>query len=70
MNNYQPPTQEESPNLLESVATERIKVTATIIDKIRCSQNIQTIFTITTQEVRRVLECDRLIVYQFNDNWN
>jgi signal transduction histidine kinase len=70
MNNYQPPTQEESPNLLESVATERIKVAATIIDKIRCSQNIQTIFTITTQEVRRVLECDRLIVYQFNDDWS
>ncbi|NJK55030.1 MAG: GAF domain-containing protein [Pleurocapsa sp. SU_5_0] len=68
MNNYQPPTQQ--PPTPEKVAIEQIKVAATIIDKIRCSQDIQTIFTITTQEVRRVLECDRLLVYQFNDDWS
>lgn len=68
MNNYQPPTQQ--PPIPEEVAIEQIKVAATIIDKIRCSQDIQTIFTITTEELRRVLECDRLLVYQFNDDWS
>lgn len=68
MNDYQPPIQQ--PPTPEKVAIEQIKVAATIIDKIRCSQDIQTIFTITTQEVRRVLECDRLLVYQFNDDWS
>jgi signal transduction histidine kinase len=46
------------------------KVITNIIDKIRCSQDIKTIFTITTQEIRQVLECDRLIIYQFNDDWS
>ncbi|MEY2857343.1 MAG: hypothetical protein RLZZ74_1655 [Cyanobacteriota bacterium] len=46
------------------------KVITNIIDKIRCSQDIKTIFTITTQEIRQVLGCDRLIIYQFNDDWS
>jgi signal transduction histidine kinase len=46
------------------------KVITNIIDKIRCSQDIKTIFTITTQEIRQVLECDRLIIYQFNNDWS
>ncbi len=68
MNNYQPPIP-PSP-IPEKVAIEQIKVAATIIEKIRCSQDIQTIFTITTQEMRRVLKCDRLLIYQFNDDWS
>ncbi|MGL5833431.1 MAG: sensor histidine kinase [Waterburya sp.] len=46
------------------------KVITNIIDKIRCSQDINTIFTITTQEVRQVLGCDRMIIYQFNNDWS
>jgi signal transduction histidine kinase len=46
------------------------KVTTDIINRIRCSQDINTIFTITTQEVRNVLQCDRVIVYQFNHDWS
>jgi signal transduction histidine kinase len=46
------------------------KVTTDIINRIRCSQDINTIFSITTQEVRRVLECDRLLIYQFNNDWS
>ncbi len=53
-----------------AIAAERTKVAATIIDKIRRSQDIDTIFTTTTQEMRRVLQCDRLIVYQFNCDWS
>ena len=69
MNNHQPPTSEEFNNLSQAVV-ERSKVATTIIDKIRYSHDIQTIFTITTQEMRRVLECDRLVVYQFNYDWS
>ena len=68
MNDHQP-TPEKSKNLSE-VVVERSKVATTIIDKIRRSQDIQTIFKITTQEMRRVLECDRLVVYQFNYDWS
>lgn len=46
------------------------KVITNIIDKIRCSQDIKTVFTITTQEIRQVLGCDRLIIYQFNNDWS
>jgi light-regulated signal transduction histidine kinase (bacteriophytochrome) len=60
MKNHQSP--------LEAIATEQAKVAATIIDKIRRTHNINTIFTVTTQEMRRVLRSDRSIVYQFNPN--
>ena len=57
-------------NSSSAAVIEQIKVTANIIDKIRCSKDIDTIFTVTTQELRRVLESDRVIVYQFNDDWS
>ena len=69
MNNDHSQTQENQQDLSE-VAIEPTKVAATIIDKIRRSQDIDKIFTTTTQEMRRVLQCDRLIVYQFNRDWS
>jgi GAF domain-containing protein len=59
----------DNQSALQAIANERAKVTATIIDKIRRSQDLETIFTVTTQEMRRVLVCDRLIIYKFNPNW-
>jgi signal transduction histidine kinase len=64
MNNLQSEPQRDA------IATEQAKVAAMIIDKIRRTQDLGTIFTVTTQEMRRVLGCDRLIVYQFNPNWS
>lgn len=69
MNNPQSQISEKQQNLPEAV-TARTKVAATIIDKIRQSQDIQTIFKVTTQELRQVLESDRSIVYQFNCDWS
>ncbi len=69
MNNPQSQIYEKQQNLPAAV-TARTKVAATIIDKIRQSQDIQTIFKITTQELRQVLESDRSIVYQFNCDWS
>jgi signal transduction histidine kinase len=55
---------------LEAIVAERAKASATIIDKIRRSQDVQTIFTVATQEIRRVLKSDRLVIYQFNPDWS
>lgn len=71
MSSHQPQTERQQTKLeVETTAAERAKVTATIIDKIRRSHNINTIFKVTTQETRRVLQCDRLIIYQFNSDWS
>ena len=55
---------------LESIIAERVKATTRIIDKVRRSQDIKTIFEDTTQEMRQVLKCDRLVIYQFNCDWS
>ncbi|MEM8828507.1 MAG: ATP-binding protein [Cyanobacteria bacterium P01_G01_bin.19] len=61
----------ENHNLESATAINpRIKATATIIDKIRSSQDLATIFQAITKEIRQVLNCDRLIVYQFNSDWS
>jgi len=47
-----------------------LAIALSIIDKIRCCQDdIDSIFRITTQEMRQQLQCDRLVVYQFNSDW-
>lgn len=47
---------------------DNLAITLTIVDKIRCSKDIKTIFKIATQEIRLALKSDRLIVYQYNPN--
>ncbi len=69
MNNYRARTQYKQQAQLEAIAAEQAKAMANIIDKVRRSQDINTIFKVTTQEMRRVLQSDRLIVYQFNPDW-
>ena len=68
MSNY--PSLTNEPQKRSQTATEQSKVAGTIIDKIRRSQNIKTIFEVTTQEMRRVLQSDRLVIYQFNSDWS
>ncbi|MEM9272489.1 MAG: ATP-binding protein [Cyanobacteria bacterium P01_F01_bin.143] len=55
---------------IENIVAERVKATATVIDKIRRSQDIKTIFTSATKEIRHILQSDRLVVYQFNSDWS
>jgi signal transduction histidine kinase len=55
---------------LDAIAAERAKAATNIIDKVRRSQDIDTIFKVTTQEMRQALQSDRLIVYQFNPDWS
>ncbi|GAB4378764.1 MAG: hypothetical protein Kow00121_31340 [Elainellaceae cyanobacterium] len=51
-------------------AVEREQAVATIIDKIRRSLDIDTIFQTTTQEVRALLNADRVSIYRFNEDWS
>ncbi|BAU64500.1 methyl-accepting chemotaxis sensory transducer with GAF sensor [Stanieria sp. NIES-3757] len=48
---------------------EREKATAKVIEKIQQSQDLSDIFRTATQEVKKLLKCDRVIVYQFNSDW-
>jgi two-component system sensor histidine kinase/response regulator len=54
--------------LHESAARERAVTQA--IQRMRQTLDLETIFTATTQELRQVLLCDRVVVYRFNPNWS
>ncbi len=51
-------------------AVSREKAVAAIINKIRRSLDLDTIFTTTTAEVRQLLQADRVTIYQFNRDWS
>ncbi|BAY13005.1 GAF domain-containing sensor histidine kinase [Calothrix sp. NIES-2098] len=53
----------------ERKATEREKALAATVEKIRQSLDLDTIFAISTQEVRRLLEIDRATIYRFRADW-
>lgn len=43
---------------------------ARIIDRIRQSLDIRSIFRTTTQELRQLLKADRVVLYRFNPDWS
>ena len=49
---------------------QREKAIAGVIQKMRETLDIDTIFRSTTNELRQVLICDRVLVYQFNSDWS
>ena len=49
---------------------EREKSLGRLVDRLRQSFDLQDIFTIATQELRQVLDCDRASVYQFSEDWS
>jgi GAF domain-containing protein/DNA-binding response OmpR family regulator len=51
-------------------ALEREQAVAAIIDKVRRSLDISTIFQTTTQEARLLLKADRVCIYRFNSDWS
>ncbi len=69
MKNYQSQGKTQQ-STMEAIVSGRVKAITAIIDKIRCSQDLSTIFQTTTQELRRLLKSDRLLVYQFNSDWS
>ncbi|GAB4303378.1 MAG: hypothetical protein Fur0025_44650 [Oscillatoriaceae cyanobacterium] len=51
-------------------SAEREKAIATVIQRMRQSLDLETIFDATTSELRGVLGCDRVAVYQFHSDWS
>ncbi|HEY9760926.1 MAG TPA: GAF domain-containing protein [Trichocoleus sp.] len=51
-------------------AAERQKAVATTVDRIRQSLDIANIFQTTTQEVRQLLEVERVAIYRFHSDWS
>ncbi|MDZ8050704.1 MAG: GAF domain-containing protein [Aulosira sp. ZfuVER01] len=48
---------------------EQEKTLTKIVNRIRQSLDAESVFKITTQEVRQSLRCDRVAVYRFNPDW-
>ncbi|AFY43827.1 GAF domain-containing protein [Nostoc sp. PCC 7107] len=48
---------------------EQEKALTKIVNRIRQSQDVESVFKTTTQEVRQSLRCDRVAVYRFNPDW-
>ncbi len=51
-------------------SAERERAIATVIQRMRQTLDLDTIFSTTTEELRQVLQCDRAIIYQFNPDWS
>ncbi|MCU0546268.1 MAG: GAF domain-containing protein [Oscillatoriaceae cyanobacterium Prado104] len=51
-------------------AAEMERTLARVIERIRQTLNIDKIFSATTQEVRQILNCERVAVYRFFPDWS
>ena len=51
-------------------AAQRQKVISQIVEKIRQSLDIDVVFSTTTQEVRHILQADRVAIFRFNPDWS
>ncbi|MEH1863770.1 MAG: GAF domain-containing protein [Nostoc sp.] len=51
-------------------AAQRDQVIAQIVDKIRSPLNIETTLKTTTQEIRKLLQADRVAIFSFNADWS
>lgn len=54
----------------QAKATEEERALARVIERIRRTLDIDTIFSTTAQEVRQILNCDRVVVYRFFSDWS
>lgn len=54
----------------QAKAAEQARALARVIESIRQTLDIDQIFSTTTQEVRQILNCDRVVVYRFNSDWS
>ncbi|MEH2259563.1 GAF domain-containing protein [Nostoc sp.] len=64
---YLEQVQTKSDQLAQIVEQE--KVFTKIVNRIRQSSDVESVFKTTTQEVRQSLQCDRVAVYCFNPDW-
>ncbi|WP_353932702.1 GAF domain-containing protein [Okeanomitos corallinicola TIOX110] len=52
------------------VMAEREKAINGIILRMRQTLDLESIFTVTTHELRHTLACDRVLIYRFNPDWS
>ncbi|MEA5582766.1 GAF domain-containing protein [Nodularia harveyana UHCC-0300] len=52
------------------VMAEREKTTSHIIQQMRQSLNLESIFQATTAELCQAVECDRVLIYRFQPDWS
>lgn len=50
--------------------SEQEKAVVKVIDRIRLSTDVETIFKTATQEVRQLLKADRVALFRFNNDWS
>ncbi len=50
-------------------SARREQALSVVIQKMRQTLDINTIFDVTTSELRQVINCDRVLVYRFNRDW-
>jgi len=64
-------TEEAKQRTLElQEAAKREQLASSIINRIRQSIDADQVFKITTQEMRRFMQCDRAVIYKFNPDWS
>ena len=51
-------------------SAERERAIAKVIQRMRQTLDLETIFSATTEELRQLIRCDRVAVYQFNSDWS
>ncbi|MEA5592837.1 GAF domain-containing protein [Rivularia sp. UHCC 0363] len=51
-------------------AAQRDKIITQIVNKIRRTLDIETIFQTTTQELRELIKADRVAIFSFNSDWS
>ncbi len=49
---------------------ERERATTRVIQRMRQSLDLDTIFSTTTEELKQAIRCDRVLIYQFNSDWS
>ncbi|PAX51022.1 GAF domain-containing protein, partial [Brunnivagina elsteri] len=62
--------QEQQKSLQLAQIAEKEKALTKVVNRIRQSTDVDTIFRTTTREVRELLQCDRVGVYRFNPDWS
>jgi two-component system, sensor histidine kinase and response regulator len=51
-------------------AAERERAITQVIQRMRQTLDLETIFSATTDQLRQVINCDRVVVYRFNPDWS
>ena len=51
-------------------AAEREQVIAHIVQRMRQTLDLNTIFSDTVEELRKAIACDRVVIYEFNSDWS